>query len=182
MKNYLNTLNVKFCPFSCFMVVYGLYYVLACSSSSLKLYYCMFRLGGMFKSDNQFFLIQITNVNLKMSILCRLWLPKKKYIATWHKLAALNGLLSFDPVSTWLATGPSFCLFLVLFWSCPQCEWKWGMEPGRDDWEERWQPGWHADWRSANRSQPGRDPCQLCLHLSLSLNQWPSCSLTFKVC
>lgn len=74
----------------------------------------------------------------------------------------------FDLISDW----SSSCLFLVLFWLCPQCEWKWGMEPRRDSWEERWQPGWYADWTSANLSQPGRDPCQLCLHLCLSL--WTS--------
>lgn len=62
-------------------------------------------------------------------------------------------------ISNWICS----CLFLVFFWLCPQCEWKWGMQAWRECWEERKQPGWHVDWRIANRSQTGRNPCQLCL-------------------
>lgn len=76
-------------------------------------------------------------------------------------------------ISNWICS----CLFLVFFWLCPQCEWKWGMQAWRECWEERKQPGWRVDWRIANRSQTGRNPCQLCLPTPpppLSTSAWIS--------
>lgn len=78
----------------------------------------------------------------------------------------------FDPATTWILTGPPL---LFLSGAIPVASPAWvdmGHGAGRDGWEVKWQPGWHEDWRSANCSQAGRDPCQLCLHLSLPL--WTS--------